>query len=167
MGKAAFILGVVASVVTGLVLSRSLYHRDHIGSVSMTGVSHPCPTLGVVFEASPVPPPPELTTCACPAPPALEGRATPLHPPADLVAAAAPLDHITVTWTEFTPPFGGKRLTGLSYVLAKGMNQQRFDVSPAGPVYSRFALLTAAPFLAGIVLGILLGLISGRKGVKD
>ena len=52
---------------------------------------------------------------------------------------------------------------GLSCVLARGADRQTFVVSPAFGPYSSFALWTLFPFLGGIVLAILLGLIPKRK----
>jgi hypothetical protein len=154
VAKVAFILGVVASAVTGVVLSGRLVHRDYTGSVAVTAAGHTCPTLGVTFD-KPGEIPQELTTCACPAAPVMEGGAIPVHPPAELVAAAATSDQISIAYTEFTSPLNGKKKTGVSYTLLKGSDKQTRVVSSPAPAYSSFALLTLAPAGAGILLAIL------------
>ena len=167
MGKVAFVLGVIASAIVGVVLSGRLIRRDYTATVDMTGFGHTCPTLGVRFDQPPDALPPELTKCPCPAPPVMQGASTPLHPPAELVPAAAPLDLINISYTEFSSPFSGKKSSGLSFTLIRGMDRQTFAVSPAWSAYSPFVTLTAAPFLIGLVLAVVLSLIPRKKGVAD
>ncbi len=85
-----------------------------------------------------------------------------MHPPKEVHDAAAPMDVLTISYTEFTP-LGGTKKIGLSYGLARGSERQTFVISPASDPYSSLALAAAIPLLAGIVLGILLGLIPKKK----
>ena len=168
MAKGFFIAGVIGSVITGMLLRDRLIHLDSTASVVSTGVGHSCPTLGVAFDKSPAGLPRDLTACACPTPPVLDSGATPLHLPNDIVQGAAPLDQVVISYTEFTSPLGGGgKLSGLSFVLVKSQGRQTFIVSSQWPPYSSFALPTAAPFLAGLVLSIILSFLPGKKGVAD
>ena len=167
MGKTAFVLGIVASVITGVVLSGNLIRKEVTATVDMVGVGHSCPTLGVRFDSPPDGLPREVTKCDCPVQPELQGASTPLHPPAELVPTAASLDLITISYTEFTSPMGGKKTSGLSYTLIKGPTKQTWTVSPAWSAYSPFVTLTAAPFLIGLALAVVLSFIPRKKGVAD
>ena len=82
MKSAAFILGIVGSVVLGLFASRGLDRRDYSGSVAAKSGNHEsCPTLWVVFDKAPDVIPDGMLSCACPtqAEPAAGGK--PIHPP--------------------------------------------------------------------------------------
>jgi len=85
-----------------------------------------------------------------------------MHPPQVVHDAAAPMDLMTISYTEFTT-LGGTKKTGLSYTLARGSDRQTFVIDPAFDPYSSLALAAAIPLLAGIVLGVLLGLIPKKK----
>lgn len=164
MGKMAFVAGVVGSLILGLVLSGRLVHRDYSASIVLKlGTHTTCPTFWVSWDKAPDAAPPGLLQCACPEKPVPEGSGTPMHPPKDVHDAAAPMDVMTISCTEFTTLGGGKK-TGLSYVLARGSDRQTFVIAPASDPYLAFATATAIPLIAGIVLGILLGLIPKKKG---
>lgn len=168
MSKIAFVLGIVGSVAAGLLLSGRLIHKDYTAGVVILSVGHPCPTLGVRFDSPAEGLPPEVTTCSCPEKPAMDLGATAIHPPFDLVAAAGATDYVNISYTEFTSPLGGQKKTGLSYTLQKGSDKQTWVVSSASSAYTSFAMLTAAPFLGGIVLAILLTFMPRRnKGTGD
>ncbi|HLY09441.1 MAG TPA: hypothetical protein VKW04_09085 [Planctomycetota bacterium] len=163
MGKIAFVLGAVGSLVLGLVLSSRLVHRDYSASiVNKLGTHTTCPTFWVSWDKPPDVVPDGLLTCACPVPAQPEASGTPMHPPKDVHDAAAPMDVMSISFTEFTPLSGAKKV-GLSYVLARGSDRQTFVISPASDPYLSFALATALPLIGGIVLGILLGLIPKKK----
>jgi hypothetical protein len=167
MGKAAFALGVVGSVVMGLLMAGRLNHRDYSASiVNKLGTHTTCPTFWVSWDKPPDLVPEGLLACPCPEQPKPEASGTPMHPPKEVHDAAAPMDVMTISYTEFTS-LGGTRQTGLSYVLARGSERQTFVISPASGPYSSFAFATAIPLIAGIVLGVLLGLIPRKKGSAD
>jgi hypothetical protein len=163
MGKIAFVLGIVGSLVFGIVLSGRLVHRDYSGSlVQKLGTHSTCPTFWVSWDKPPDVTWPGLLDCSCPTPAQPEAGGTPMHPPKDVHDAAAPMDVMTISYTEFTT-LGGTKKTGLSYVLARGGDKQSFVISPAFDPYSSFAMATAIPLIVGIVAGVLLGLIP-KKG---
>lgn len=163
MGKAAFVLGIVGSVVAGLVFSSRLEHRDYSGSiVNKLGTHTTCPTFWMTWDKAPDMVPDGFVKCPCAEQAVVETNGQPVHPPKDVHDAAAPMDVLTMSYTTFTSP-GGKTSVGLSYVLVRGADRQTFVVSPAFGPYSSFALWTAFPFLGGIVLAILLGLIPKKK----
>jgi len=163
VGKIAFILGVVGSLVLGLVLSSRLVHRDYSASiVNKLGTHTTCPTFWVSWDKPPDLAPPGLLVCPCPTQPQPEASGTPMHPPQVVHDAAAPMDLMTISYTEFTT-LGGTKKTGLSYTLARGSDRQTFVIDPAFDPYSSLALAAAIPLLAGIVLGVLLGLIPKKK----
>jgi len=163
MGKGAFVLGIVGSLVMGLVLSSRLEHRDYSGSiVNKLGTHTTCPTFWITWDQAPELVPDGFLKCPCPEQAVVETNGQPIHPPKDVHDAAAAMDVLTVSYTTFTSP-GGTKSTGLSYVLARGADRQTFVVSPAFGPYSSFALWTSFPFLGGIVLAILLGLIPKKK----
>jgi hypothetical protein len=85
-----------------------------------------------------------------------------MHPPREVHDAAAPMDVMTVSYTQFEPLTGTKRV-GLSYTLARGSDRQTFVISPASGPYSSFALAASIPLIAGVVLGVLLGLIPKKE----
>ena len=163
MGKIAFALGVVGSLVLGIVLSGRLEHRDYSASiVNKLGQHTTCPTFWVRWD-KPVDLAPEgMLKCACPQPPQVEAGGSPMHPPKELHDAAAPMDVVSLSYTQFTT-LGGEKKTGLSYTLVRGSDRQTFVVSPAFGPYSSFATAAAIPLIAGIVLGVLLGLIPKKK----
>jgi hypothetical protein len=163
MGKIAFILGIVGSLVTGLVLSSRLIHRDYSASiVNKLGTHTTCPTFWVSWDKAPDVVPDGLLSCGCPAQAVAEAGGTPIHPPKDVHDAAAPMDMMTISYTQFTPLSGPKKV-GLSYTLVRGSDRQNFVISPDSDPYSSFALATAIPLIAGIVLGLLLGMIPKKK----
>jgi hypothetical protein len=163
MGKGAFISGVIGSVIAGILLAGRLEHRDYSASiVQKLGTHTTCPTFWVSWDRVPDLAPDGLLTCGCAEQPKPEASGTPMHPPQDVHAAAAPADVVTISYTAFSAP-GGSKVAGLSYGLIRGSDRQTFVVSPAFAPYSKFALWTAIPFLAGIVLAVLLGLIPGKK----
>lgn len=164
MGKAAFVLGIVGSLIAGVLLSARLDHRDYSGSiVNKLGGHTTCPTFWVSWDKPPDLGPDGFLRCACPEQAMVETNGQPMHPPREVHEAAAPMDVMTVSYTTFTSPAGSKS-TGLSYVLARGVDRQTFVISPAFGPYSGYALWTALPFLVGIVLGVLLGLIPKKGG---
>jgi hypothetical protein len=163
MGKIAFVLGVVGSLVMGLVLSSRLVHRDYSASiVNKLGQHSTCPTFWVSWDKAPDVVPVGLLTCGCPVQAQPESSGTPMHPPKDVHDAAAPMDVMSISYTEYTP-FSGPKKVGLSYTLVRGSDRQTFIISPATDPYMSFAMTTAIPFIAGIVLGVLLGLIPKKK----
>ena len=167
MGKAAFALGMLGSVVFGILMSSRLEHRDYSASiVNKLGTHSSCPTFWVSWDKAPDLVPDGLLSCPCPEQAKPEASGTPMHPPKDVHDAAASMDVITISYTMFTSP-GGTKSTGLSYVLVRGSDRQSFVVSPAFGPYSKFAMVTAIPFIVGAVLGVLLGLIPRKKGAAD
>lgn len=168
MKKAAFLLGVLGSVVLGLVASKGLVRRDYAaGVVNKTGEHGTCPTLWVQFDRPPDVVPDGLVACPCAEQARDHEGGKPIHPPRAVVDAAAPSDQLTISYTEFTPPFGGKKVAGLSYALMRGVDRQSFVASPAWSAYSKFALITAAPFLIGAALAVILGFLPSKKGATD
>lgn len=168
MGKGAFALGIVGSLVLGLFLSSRLEHRDYSATIINKLGNHTstCPTFWVTWDKPPDLVPAGLLTCSCPERAQVEAAGSPIHPPKEVHDAAAPMDILTLSYTEFAWP-GGSKLVGLSYGLRRGSDQQTFVISPAFDPYSRFAMLTAIPFGGGIVLAILLGLLPKKKGAAD
>jgi hypothetical protein len=163
MGKIAFIAGIVGSVIVGILLSGRLQHRDYSASiVQKLGTHTTCPTFWVSWDKPPDLAPEGLMACACAEQAKPEASGTPMHPPRDVHDAAAPADVVTLSYTEFLAP-GGSKSTGLSYILIRGSDRQSFTVSPASGPYTKFAFWTAVPALAGIVLGIVLSLLPGKK----
>lgn len=163
MGKAAFALGMVGTLVMGLLMSSRLDHRDYSASiVNKLGGHTTCPTFWVSWDKPPDLVPDGFLKCPCPDQAVVETNGQPIHPPKDVHDAAAPMDVMTMSYTTFTSP-SGKKSTGLSYVLVRGSDRQTFVIAPSFDPYSSFALWTAIPFIAGIVLGILLGLIPKKK----
>lgn len=166
MGKIAFILGVVGSVVMGLLMSSNLEHRDYSATIDhKLGQHGTCPTFWVSWEKPPDLLPDGFIKCACPEQAVVEANCTPIHPPKDMHDAAGAMDGMTMSYTTFTS--GGTKTVGLSYVLIRGMDKQSFVVSPGFGPYSKFAMMTAIPLIAGIVLGGLLSLIPKKKGASD
>jgi len=166
MRKAAFILGILGSVVLGLLASKGLVRRDYsAGVVNKTGEHGTCPTLWVAFDKPPDVIPDGMVSCGCPTQALEEAGGKPIHPPRDVVDAAAPMDQLTISYTEFTPPMGGKKVAGLSYGLMRGVNRQTFVVTPSWSAYSKFAFLTAAPFLIGVALAVILGFLPSKRNV--
>jgi hypothetical protein len=164
MGKAAFVLGIVGSLIAGILLSSRLDHRDYSGSiVNKQGGHATCPTFWMTWDKAPDLVPEGFVQCACSEQAVVETNAQPVHPPKEVHDAAAAMDVLTVSYTTFTSPRGTKSV-GLSYVLARGADRQTFVISPSFGPYSGYALWTAMPFLAGIVLGIVLGLIPKKGG---
>lgn len=158
MGKIAFVLGIVGSVVMGFIASGDLVHRDYSASiVKKLGTHTTCPTFWVSWDKPPDVVWDGLMSCACPEKARPEESGTPMHPPKDVHDAAAPMDVMTISYTKY------KDAVGLSYTLVRGADRQTFVISPAFGPYSKFALTTAIPFLAGTVLGVVLGLIPRKK----
>ena len=167
MGKIAFALGVVGSLVVGLLMSSRLEHRDYSASiVQKLGMHGTCPTFWVSWEKAPDLVPDGLVKCGCPEQAAVELNATPIHPPKEMHDAASPMDGMTMSYTSFTSP-GGSKSVGLSYVLIRGMDKQSFVVSPAFGPYSKFATVTAIPLIVGVVLAVLLSFLPKKKGSAD
>lgn len=163
MGKIAFGLGVVGSLVLGLVLSGRLQHRDYSGSiVNKLGTHTTCPTFWVSWDKPPDLAPVGMLVCGCPTQPQPEASGVPMHPPKEVHDAAAAMDVMTISYTEFSS-LGGEKKTGLSYGLVRGSDRQTFVISPAFAPYSSFAMAAAIPLIAGIVIGVLLGLIPKKK----
>src|SRR5579863_765449 len=103
MGKIAFALGMVGSLGLGLVLSSRLVHRDYSASiVNKLGTHTTCPTFWVSWDKPPDGVPAGLLQCACPAQAQPEASGTPMHPPKGVHDAAAPMDVMTISYTEFT-----------------------------------------------------------------
>ena len=163
MGKIAFVLGLVGSVVLGLVASGRLEHRDYSASiVKKLGTHSTCPTFWVSWDKPPDIVWDGLMACKCPEQAQPEEGGTPMHPPKDVHDAAAPMDVMAISYTEFTS-FGGTKSTGLSYSLVRGSDRQTFTTSPHSGPYMGFAAVTAIPLVVGIVLGVVLGLIPKKK----
>lgn len=163
MGKIAFVLGLVGTVVMGFVASSRLEHRDYSASiVKKLGTHSTCPTFWVSWDKAPDIVWDGLLACKCPEKAQPEESGVPMHPPKEVHDAAAPMDVVTISYTEFTS-LGGTKSTGLSYGLARGADRQTFVISPASGPYMGFATITAVPFIAGIVLGFLLGCIPKKK----
>ncbi len=165
MGKIAFVLGIVGSVVAGLLCSGRLVHRDYSASiVNKSGGHTTCPTLWVSFDHPPDEAvPPGFLTCGCAEQAVPELNGTPLHVPQAVLDACAPMDVIAVSFTQWTSPLSGEKSIGLSYVLRRGADGQTFEISPASSAYLGFAFVTALPFVGGIVVAVILGLLPGRK----
>jgi hypothetical protein len=167
MGKIAFVLGLVGSVVLGFVASGKLVHRDYSASVvKKLGTHTTCPTFWVSWDK-----PPDLVwdglmACKCPDKPQPEESGTPMHPPKEVHDAAAPMDVMTISYTEYTS-LGGTKTTGLSYTLARGSDRQSFQIQPGSGPYTSFAMTVAIPLVVGIVAGILLGFLPKKKGASD
>jgi len=158
------VAGVIGSLIAGVLLSGRLQHRDYSASiVQKLGTHTTCPTFWVSWDKLPDLAPEGLMACACSEQAVPEASGTPMHPPREVHDAAAPADVVTISFTEFTAP-GGTKSSGLSYLLIRGGDRQSFVISPAFGPYSKFAFWTALPFLAGIVLAVLLGLVSGKRG---
>src|SRR5262245_12499099 len=120
MGKIAFVLGIVGSVILGLVASSRLQHRDYSASiVKKQGAHTTCPTFWVSWDAKPDLVWDGLLTCACPEQAQPEESGTPMHPPKVVHDSAAPMDVMGISYTEFTS-FTGSKSTGLSYTLVRG-----------------------------------------------
>lgn len=167
MGKIAFLVGIVASLVVGLLLSSKLVRRDYTCSVMAKSGSHStCPTLWVSWVSPPDVVPEGLVKCGCPEQAANEQGGTPIHPAQKVWDVAAPQDLLVLSYTEFTTP-GGERKLGLSWDVRRGANKETYVISPAGDAYGSFAGYTAAPLGIGIVLGIVLGLIPRKKTAAD
>lgn len=163
MGKIAFVLGVVGSAVLGLVAFSRLEHRDYSASiVKKLGTHSTCPTFWVSWDKPPDIVWDGLAACKCPEQAQPEEGGTPMHPPKDVHDAAAPMDVMTISYTEFTS-FGGTKSTGLSYSLARGSDRQTFTISPHSGPYRALGAVAAIPLVVGIVLGVLLGLIPKKK----
>src|SRR5262245_1766496 len=123
MGKIAFVLGLVGSVVMGLVVSGRLEHRDYSGSiVKKLGTHSTCPTFWMTWAKAPDLVWDGLRTCPCPEQAQAEEGGAPIHPPKEVHDAAAPMDVLGISYTEFTS-FGGTKSTGLSYSLARGTDR--------------------------------------------
>ncbi len=163
MGKVAFVLGLVGSVVLGLVASGRLEHRDYTGSiVKKLGTHSTCPTFWVSWDKAPDIVWDGLMACKCPEKAQAEEGGTPMHPPKEVHDSAAPMDGLAISYTEFTS-FGGTKSTGVSYSLVRGTDRQTFTIAPHSGPYMGFATVTAIPLVVGIVLGIVLGLIPKKK----
>jgi hypothetical protein len=167
MGKAAFALGIAGSLILGLLLSSRLTKRDYTGTVVSKPGTHPtCPTLWVNWDQPLEAVPDGFLKCACPEQAPADPAGIAVHPAKDVADAAAPQDVIILSYTEYTS-LGGTKQVGVSYDLRRGMNRQTFEVSPSSGLYTSFAGTTAIPAVAGIVLGILLGLIPKKKTAAD
>ena len=163
MGKIAFVLGLVGTVVMGFVASSRLEHRDYSASIVKKLETHStCPTFWVSWDKAPDLVWNGLPACACPEKAQPEEGGTPMHPPKEVHDAAAPMDVMTISYTEFTS-FGGTKSTGVSYSLVRGTDRQTFTIAPHSGPYMGFATVTAIPLVVGIVLGIVLGLIPKKK----
>src|SRR5258706_9139564 len=98
MGKIAFILGIVGSLVMGLMLSSRLSHRDYSASiVNKLGMNTTCPTFWVSWDKPPEALPEGLLVCRCPEQAGAETGGVPIHPPKDVHDAAAPIDLMTLS----------------------------------------------------------------------
>ncbi len=167
MGKLTFVGGVIGTLVLGIVLSTRLEHRDYSASiVNKLGTHTTCPTFWVSWDKPPDLVPDGMLACACAEQAKPEQSGVPMHPPKAVHDSAAPMDVMTISYTQFTS-LGGTKHVGLSYTLARGSDRQNFVIAPASDPYSSFAVAAAIPLLIGIVLGILLGLIPGKKGSAD
>lgn len=165
MKAGVLILGIIGSAGLGLFASKGLINRDYSGSVSGKSGNHDsCPTLWVIFDKAPDVVPEGMILCKCPVQAEGVGEGKPIHPPRELVDAAATADQLTVSYTEFSSPFGGKKVSGLSYGLMRGTDRQSFPVSPSWNAYSKFALLTLTPFLVGAILAVVLVLLPSKRG---
>src|SRR5437762_13838580 len=112
MGKIAFVAGCVGSLVVGLLLSGRLVRRDYTASVMAKSGSHStCPTLWVSWVSPPDVVPDGLVKCGCPEQAINEQGGTPIHPAQAVYDAAAPMDLVVVSYTEFTT-LGGTRKIG-------------------------------------------------------
>ena len=162
----SFVIGIVGSVIVGLVTSGRLVHRDYSASiVSKTGGHNTCPTLWVSFDHPPdAAVPAGFISCPCAEQAKPETNGTPIHVPQNVLDASAPLDVLLVSYTEWSSPLSGAKSIGVSYVLRRGAEAESFTISPASSAYLGFALVTSLPLLAGIVVGIVLGFLPGRKG---
>lgn len=167
MGKIAFLLGAVGTLVVGLLLSAKLVRRDYTATVvAKSGGHSTCPTLWVSWVSAPDVVPEGLVKCGCPEQAANEQGGTPIHPAQTVYDVAAPQDLLVLSYTEFTT-FGGERKIGISWDVRRGANKETYVISPSSSAYSSFAAYTAAPLLIGIVVGVLLGLLPKKKGAAD
>ena len=118
----------------------------------------------MIFDKTPDVGPEGMVLCKCPAQAEGVGEGKPIHPHRELVDAAATADLLTVSYVEFTSPFGGKKVAGLSYGLMRGTDRLSFPVSPSWNAYSKFTLITVAPFLLGAILAVVLGFLPSKRG---
>jgi hypothetical protein len=164
VGKLAFAAGAVGSVVMALLMSGRLEHRDYSASiVNKLGTHTTCPTFWVSWDKAPDLAPDGMLGCSCPEQPKPEAGGVPMHPPQVVHDSAAPMDVMTISYTQFTS-LGGTKHAGLSYTLVRGSDRQNFVISPAFDPYSSFALAAAIPLVVGTILSIILALIPGKKG---
>ena len=167
MGKIAFLVGAVGTLVVGLLLSGKLVRRDYTCSVMAKSGGHStCPTLWVSWVSPPDVVPEGLVKCGCPEQAANEQGGTPIHPAQQVYDVAANMDLLVLSYTEFTTP-GGDRKIGLSWDVRRGTNKETYVISPASDAYMSFAGYTAAPLILGIIVGVLLGLLPKKKTAAD
>jgi hypothetical protein len=163
MGKAAFALGVAGSLILGLLQGSRITRHDYTGTVISKLAARPdCPTLYVNWDQTLEGVPDGFLKCSCVEPHPQEPAGTAVHPPKDVADSAAPQDVLILNFMEY-PSLGGKRLVGESYEIRRGTYRQSFVISPSSAIYSSLAGTSAIPGAAGIVLGILLGLIPKKK----
>lgn len=167
MGKIVFVIGCVATLIVGLLLFSRLVRRDYVASVMAKSGSHAsCPTLWVSWVAPPDVLPDGMVKCPCPEQAVNEQGGTPIHPGQVVWDVSAPMDQLVLSYTEFTT-LGGEKKVGVSWDVRRGVNKETYVISSASDAYRSFALVTAAPFLVGIALSILVGLLPKKKGAAD
>jgi len=163
MGKAAFALGIGGSLVLALFLGSRITRHDYTGTVVGKHGTHPtCPTLWVNWDQPLKEVPDGFVKCGCAEPPVADPAGVAVHPPKQVVDTAAPQDILVLSFVDYTS-LGGTRTVGESYDIRRGMYRETLVISPPAAVYRAVALTSAIPAVAGIVLGILLGLIPSRK----
>lgn len=162
MGKLLLLLGLVGTLVTGVVLGGRLESKDCSASVEEKLTPHSCPAIGIKVDFDSRSLSETLTRCGCPEK-AVSEKWTPIHPPRAVVDASAPGDLLIVSYRAFTPPFGGAKKTALSFTLDRGGHRETTVASAAWPVYQSFALFTLAPFGIGVVLAAVAGALSKKK----
>jgi hypothetical protein len=162
MSKLFLLLGLVGTLIAGVVLGGRLESRECTASVEEKLTPHSCPAIGIKPDFDSKPLPEALLRCDC-TEKAVSEKWTPIFPPRAVVDASANGDHLIVSYREFTPPFGGAKKTALSFTLDRGGHRETTVASAAWPVYQSFALFTLAPLGIGLVLSLVAGMLSKKK----
>jgi len=164
MGKAAFALGLAASMILAVLLFSRMVRREYTGTVvSKPGTHSTCPTLWVNWDQPLEAVPEGFLKCGCAEQAAADPAGIAVHPPQDVADTAAPQDVIVLTYTELTS-LGGTKRSGVSYDIRRGTNRQSFVVSSSNALYTSLAGTSAIPAGIGTVLAVLLGMIPRKKG---
>src|SRR5258705_5464427 len=102
MGKVAFLVGAVGTLVVGLLLSGKLVRRDYTATVVAKSGSHAtCPTLWVSWVSAPDVVPEGLVKCGCPEQAVNEQGGSPIHPAHTAYDVAAPPGLLVLSSTAF------------------------------------------------------------------